>query len=324
MESIPGVDSFSGKKGRNRPDCGNEDGLKPSVGWIGTGVMGKSMASHLLEAGYTVGIYTRTESKARDLLDSGAQWHDSPRELAAQHDVVISIVGYPDDVEEIFTGDRGVLSDTKENRKCRLAIDMTTSQPSLARSLYEKGDEAGVTFLDAPVSGGDVGARNGTLSIMVGGDEDACQEALPILEVLGGEIHLQGGPGAGQHTKMVNQTIIASTMIGMCEGLVYARKSGLDPARVLQSVSGGAAGSWSLTNLAPRILREDFDPGFFVEHFVKDMEIALSECESMGIRLPGLQLARDLYGEVMKSGGAKMGTQALYSAVDRLSDRSAE
>ncbi len=324
MESIPSVDSFSGKKGRNRPDCGNEGGLKPSVGWIGTGVMGKSMASHLLEAGYTVGIYTRTESKARDLLDSGAKWHDSPRELAAQHDVVISIVGYPDDVEEIFTGDRGVLSDTKENRKCRLAIDMTTSQPSLARSLHEKGDGAGVTFLDAPVSGGDVGARNGTLSIMVGGDEDAFQEALPILEVLGGEIHLQGGPGAGQHTKMVNQTIIASTMIGMCEGLVYARKSGLDPAKVLESVSGGAAGSWSLTNLAPRILREDFDPGFFVEHFVKDMEIALSECESMGIRLPGLQLARELYGEVMKYGGAKLGTQALYSAVDRLSDRSKE
>lgn len=298
--------------------------MKPTVGWIGTGVMGKSMAFHLLKAGYSLGVFTRTENRAKELLDSGAHWYDSPRDLAAEHDVVISIVGYPHDVEEIYTGDRGVLSDTKENRKCRLAIDMTTSQPSLARTLHEKGHEAGVTFLDAPVSGGDVGARNATLSIMVGGDEDAFQEALPILEVLGGEIHRQGGPGAGQHTKMVNQTIIASTMIGMCEGLVYARKSGLDPAKVLQSVSGGAAGSWSLTNLAPRVLREDFDPGFFVEHFVKDMEIALSECESMGIQLPGLQLAHELYGEVMNSGGEKLGTQALYSAVDRLSDRSAE
>lgn len=292
--------------------------MKPSVGWIGAGVMGNSMASHLLDAGYPLGVFTRTESKAQELLSRGAQWHDTPQDLATHHDVIISIVGFPQDVEEIYCGDRGVLAASAEQRKCRIAIDMTTSQPSLARSLHEKGESVGVSFLDAPVSGGDVGARKGTLSIMVGGEESTFHEVLPIFEVMGGEIRLQGGPGAGQHTKMVNQTIIASTMIGMCEGLVYARKSGLDPECVLQSVSGGAAGSWSLSNLAPRILREDFDPGFFVEHFIKDMEIALSECEAMGIQLPGLKLARELYGEVVASGGAKLGTQALYSAVDRL------
>ncbi len=294
-------------------------GMKPSVGWIGTGVMGTSMAGHLLTAGYPLGVHTRSVGKAAPLLSAGAIWFDNPSDLAANHDIVISIVGYPRDVEEIYGGESGVLSDSGSDRKCRIAIDMTTSQPALARSLFEKGAEVGISFLDAPVSGGDVGARNGTLSIMVGGDEASYREVLPIFEVLGDEIRLQGGPGSGQHTKMVNQTIIASTMIGMCEGLVYARKAGLDPASVLHSVSGGAAGSWSLSNLAPRILDDDYAPGFFVEHFVKDMEIALDECGRMGIDLPGLALARKLYEEVVTSGGEKLGTQALYSAVDRLS-----
>lgn len=292
--------------------------MKPAVGWIGTGVMGTSMAGHLLNAGYPLGVYTRTASKAETLLSQGAQWFDHPRDLAAQHDIVISIVGYPEDVEEIYCGDSGVLHAAGETR-CRIAIDMTTSQPELARSLFEKGAAAGVAFLDAPVSGGDVGARNGTLSIMVGGDEKVFSEVAPIFEILGSEVRLQGGPGSGQHTKMVNQTIIASTMIGMCEGLVYARKAGLDPESVLKSVSGGAAGSWSLSNLAPRILNGDFEPGFFVEHFVKDMGIALEECERMDLDLPGLSLARSLYQEVVATGGAQLGTQALYSVVDRLS-----
>ena len=191
-------------------------GMKPSVGWIGTGVMGTSMAGHLLNAGYPLGVYTRTASKAEPLLSQGAKWFDHPRELAAQHDIIISIVGYPEDVEEIYCGASGVLQPGADHQ-CRIAIDMTTSQPALARSLYEKGAELGVSFLDAPVSGGDVGARNGTLSIMVGGDEEVYREVAPIFEILGSEVRLQGGPGSGQHTKMVNQTIIASTMIGMCE-----------------------------------------------------------------------------------------------------------
>ncbi|OUU22276.1 MAG: oxidoreductase [Planctomycetia bacterium TMED53] len=296
--------------------------MKPAVGWIGTGVMGSSMAGHLVEAGFQVGVFTRSQGKAEALLSAGATWYDSPMSLAQHHDIVISIVGYPTDVEEIYLGELGLFSAVEDQRKCRIAIDMTTSQPALARALYEKGKDSGISFLDAPVSGGDVGAKNGTLSIMVGGDEDVFREVAPVFEVLGSQIQFQGSAGSGQHTKMVNQTIIASTMIGMCEGLVYARKAGLDPLTVLQSVSGGAAGSWSLSNLAPRVLKGDFDPGFFVEHFVKDMDIALDECEQMGIDLPGLTLARKLYEKVVSSGGEKLGTQALYSAVDELSHES--
>ncbi len=295
--------------------------MKPSVGWIGTGVMGESMARHLLSEGYPMGIYTRTPAKAEPLLKDGAEWFENPRDLARHHDVIISIVGYPHDVEEIYRGESGVLSCPAEERQCQIAIDMTTSRPSLAASLFQEGSQQGLSFLDAPVSGGDVGAKNGSLSIMVGGAEETFHKVAPIFEVLGSQIKFQGAAGSGQHTKMVNQTIIASTMIGMCEGLVYANRSGLNPEVVLESVSGGAAGSWSLTNLAPRILRGDMDPGFFVEHFVKDMEIALEECERMGIQLQGLTLAKELYDAVMQSGGGKLGTQALFDAVDKMSRR---
>ncbi|MDE0961414.1 MAG: NAD(P)-dependent oxidoreductase [Planctomycetota bacterium] len=295
--------------------------MTPSVGWIGCGVMGSSMVKNLLSGGYSVGLFSRTRSKAQSLIDLGARWAASPMHLAMENEIVISMVGYPADVEMIYLGDQGVFSPSAELCRCRTAIDMTTSTPSLAVQLSKAAQNLGIAVLDAPVSGGDVGARDGTLSIMVGGDQDAYDQVRPIFDLLGKQSILQGGHGAGQHTKMVNQTIIASTMIGICEGLVYARQSGLDPNRVLKSVSGGAAGSWSLTHLAPRILRGDLDPGFYVEHFVKDMGMALDECDRMGIELRGLQLARQLYEEVVQSGGAKLGTQALHGAIESLAKR---
>lgn len=295
--------------------------MPPTVGWIGCGVMGSSMVKNLLAEKYEVGLYTRTESKAQALLDSGARWFESPAQLAVHHDIVISMVGYPEDVESVYLGDTGILSKPSGDRRCTCVIDMTTSQPALACKIAEVASRQGIASLDAPVSGGDVGARDGTLSIMVGGDPEAFARAQPIFGVLGKQALLQGGPGAGQHAKMVNQIIIASTMIGMCEGLLYARRSGLEAQKVLESVSEGAAGSWSLSNLAPRILQGDFQPGFFVEHFVKDIGIALAECEQMGIELEGLKLARRLYDEVLQAGGGRLGTQALYRAIDNERER---
>ena len=293
--------------------------MLPRIGWIGCGVMGTSMVKNLLSAGYPVGVFTRTRSRASELLEAGCHWFEGPAQLARESDVVISMVGYPSDVEEVYLGEAGVYSAVAEDGGCRMIIDMTTSTPSLAVTLAEKAQTASIMALDAPVSGGDIGARDGTLSIMVGGSEQAFDEASPIFDVMGKQAILQGGAGAGQHTKMVNQTIIASTMIGVCEGRVYARRSGLDRERVLESVGGGAAGSWSLSNLAPRILEGDLGPGFFVEHFVKDMGIALQECDRMGISLPGLELARRLYQQVVDDGGARLGTQALYRAIDKIS-----
>ncbi|HIG06101.1 MAG TPA: NAD(P)-dependent oxidoreductase [Planctomycetes bacterium] len=292
--------------------------MPPTVGWIGCGVMGKSMVKNLLRGGYSVGLYSRTRSAAQSLIDLGAGWYSSPMALAMEHEIIISMVGYPADVEMVYLGEKGVFSTSPDELQCHTAIDMTTSTPSLAVQLAEAAAALGIEVLDAPVSGGDVGAREGTLSIMVGGDPVALDRVSPIFQILGKPAILQGGHGAGQHTKMVNQIIIASTMIGICEGLVYARQSGLDPSRVLESVSGGAAGSWSLTHLAPRILAGDFEPGFYVEHFVKDLEIALAECDRMGIELRGLALARQLYQEVVQSGGARLGTQALHGAIENL------
>ncbi|MBC1431699.1 NAD(P)-dependent oxidoreductase [Listeria welshimeri] len=278
------------------------------IGFVGTGVMGSSMASHLLEAGYDVFIYTRTKSKAEELLTKGAKWIDTPQALAKKVDVLISMVGYPKDVEELYLGQNGFLENLSAGA---VAIDMTTSSPLLAKKIAEAFREKGIGALDAPVSGGDIGAKNGTLAIMVGGAEDVFLKVKPIFEILGSSVILQGDAGAGQHTKMVNQIAIASNMIGVTEAIIYAEAAGLNPARVLESISGGAAGSWSLSNLIPRVLQDDFSPGFFIKHFIKDMGIALSEAKQMGLELPGLSLAEKMYQTLADQGLSEEGTQAL-------------
>lgn len=286
------------------------------VGWIGTGVMGLSMCSNLISAGYPVNIFSRTESKARTLVDAGAIWCNSPAQVASQSNVVFSIVGFPEDVRAVHLGERGTLSQLGSDS---VLIDMTTSRPSLAIEIYHAAKEKGVHAIDAPVSGGDIGAQNGSLSIMIGGDSDAVQAVKPLLEVMGKTIVHQGPAGSGQHTKMVNQTLIATNMIGVCEALLYAHQAGLDLETVMQSVSSGAAGSWSLSNLGPRIIANNFDPGFFVEHFIKDMGIALDEANRMGLSLPGLAMAQQLYYAVQSQGGGRLGTHALHLALSNLS-----
>ncbi|MBF2367169.1 NAD(P)-dependent oxidoreductase [Listeria welshimeri] len=278
------------------------------IGFVGTGVMGSSMASHLLEAGYDVFIYTRTKSKAEELITKGAKWIDTPQALAKKVDVLISMVGYPKDVEELYLGQNGFLENLSAGA---VAIDMTTSSPVLAKKIAEAFREKGIGALDAPVSGGDIGAKNGTLAIMVGGAENVFLKVKPIFEILGSSVILQGDAGAGQHTKMVNQIAIASNMIGVTEAIIYAEAAGLNPARVLESISGGAAGSWSLSNLIPRVLQDDFSPGFFIKHFIKDMGIALSEAKQMGLELPGLSLAEKMYQTLADQGLSEEGTQAL-------------
>lgn len=278
------------------------------IGFVGTGVMGSSMASHLLEAGYDVFIYTRTKSKAEELLTKGAKWIDTPQALAKKVDVLISMVGYPKDVEELYLGQNGFLENLSAGA---VAIDMTTSSPVLAKKIAEAFREKGIGALDAPVSGGDIGAKNGTLAIMVGGAEDVFLKVKPIFEIFGSSVILQGDAGAGQHTKMVNQIAIASNMIGVTEAIIYAEAARLNPARVLESISGGAAGSWSLSNLIPRVLQDDFSPGFFIKHFIKDMGIALSEAKQMGLELPGLSLAEKMYQTLADQGLSEEGTQAL-------------
>ncbi|EKN7383908.1 NAD(P)-dependent oxidoreductase [Listeria monocytogenes] len=278
------------------------------IGFVGTGVMGSSMAGHLLEAGYEVLVYTRTKTKAEDLLDKGALWVETPGELANKVDILISMVGYPKDVEELYLGENGFLENLAVGT---VAIDMTTSSPALAKKMAEFGREKGIGVLDAPVSGGDIGAKNGTLSIMVGGSEDVFLKVKPIFDILGSSVILQGDAGAGQHTKMVNQIAIASNMIGVTEAIIYAEAAGLNPSRVLDSISGGAAGSWSLANLIPRVLKDDFSPGFFIKHFIKDMGIAISEAKQMGSELPGLTLAEKMYQTLAEQGLSEEGTQAL-------------
>jgi 3-hydroxyisobutyrate dehydrogenase len=287
------------------------------IGWIGTGVMGSSMCLHMLRAGYPVQVHNRTREKAQPLLDEGATWADAPAEAARGSEMVFAIVGFPADVREVFLGQEGVLAGAEPGS---VVVDMTTSEPLLAEEIYQAAKERGVAAIDAPVSGGDVGARNGTLSIMVGGDEEAVERVRPLFELMGETVVHQGGPGSGQHTKMVNQILIATGMIGVCEALLYAYRAGLDLETVMQSVSGGAAGSWSLSNYGPRMLRGDFEPGFFVQHFVKDMGIALRESERMKLALPGLALAHQLYVALQAQGGGRQGTQALIQALATLSD----
>ncbi len=279
------------------------------IGFVGTGVMGASMAGHILDAGHSVTVYNRTRSKAESLVKRGARWADSAGEAARGADVVISIVGYPADVEEIYFGGSGILDEAGEGA---VLVDMTTSRPDIAVRIAAAANERGCAALDAPVSGGDVGAREGRLSIMVGGEKVAFDSVLPILELMGGNIVLQGGPGAGQHTKMCNQIAIAAGMLGVCEALAYAEQSGLDSATVLQSIGAGAAGSWSLSNLAPRIIAGNFGPGFYVKHFIKDLSIAVDSAQSMGLDLPGLELAKTMYEKLAAAGGGDLGTQGLY------------
>jgi 3-hydroxyisobutyrate dehydrogenase len=285
------------------------------IGWIGTGVMGGPMAGHLLDRGHDVSVFNRTRSRADALVEAGARWCDSPSELAQGADVVVTMLGTPADVRETVLGDGRVLESMSEGA---LLIDMTTSEPSLAVEIHEAARAVGVDALDAPVSGGDVGARNGTLVIMVGGDRPAFDRARPVFEPLGKTIELQGDAGAGQHTKMVNQLAIAAGMIGVCEALVYGHRAGLDLDKTLQTISGGAAGSWSLSNYAPRILRGDLEPGFKVDHFIKDLGIALAEARAMNVVLPGAALAEQLYVGVRAQGLGQKGTQSLAVVLAQL------
>jgi 3-hydroxyisobutyrate dehydrogenase len=286
------------------------------IGWIGTGVMGRWMCQHLMTKGYAATVYNRTKERAQPLLDAGATWADTPADVARRSDVVFAIVGFPKDVREVFLGSKGVLTAARPGLAL---VDMTTSEPSLAREIHEAAKAKSVASLDAPVSGGDVGAKNAALSIMVGGDADVVVALRPLLECMGKTIVHQGPAGSGQHTKMVNQILIASNMVGVCEALLYGWKAGLDLKTVLQSVGGGAAASWSLNNLGPRIIDRDFEPGFFVEHFIKDMGIALDEAKRMKLALPGLALANQLYLAVQAQGWGRKGTQALYLALETLS-----
>lgn len=290
---------------------------KTRIGWIGLGVMGRSMCGHLMDRGFSMTVYTRTRSTAASVLEKGAEWVDSPTAVAEKSDVVFSIVGFPDDVREVILGDDGALAGCGDGD---VLVDMTTSEPSLAIEIYEAAKAEGVASVDAPVSGGDVGAREARLSIMIGGDADVVEALSPCWEAMGKTVVRQGGPGAGQHTKMVNQTLIATNMIGVCEGLLYAYKAGLDLDTVMESVASGAAGSWSLSNYGPRMMGNDFDPGFFVEHFIKDMGIALAEAGRMKLSLPGLALAHQLYVALQAQGGGRNGTQALLLALASLSD----
>jgi 3-hydroxyisobutyrate dehydrogenase len=283
--------------------------VNKTVGFIGLGVMGNSMASHILEAGYPVLVYTRTKQKAEEILNKGAVWQETVKDLSEKADIIITMVGYPSDVEDIYLGENGILRHAKEGT---FVIDMTTSKPSLAKKIAEQAKEKSIHALDAPVSGGDIGAQNGTLAIMVGGEKEAFEVCLPLFSVMGENIQYQGPAGSGQHTKMCNQIAIAAGMVGVAEAMAYAEKSGLNPEQVLKSITTGAAGSWSLSNLAPRMLKGDFAPGFYVKHFIKDMGIALEEAELMGEEMPGLALAKSLYDKLSAQGEENSGTQSIY------------
>jgi 3-hydroxyisobutyrate dehydrogenase len=290
------------------------------IGWIGTGVMGNSMAGHLQKAGHELFIYNRTKQKAEGLLGKGAHWCETPDIAAQKAEIVFTIVGYPKDVEEVYLGPKGILSVIGS---CRIVVDMSTSRPSLAQRIAAEAEKKGIQSLDAPVSGGDIGARNAALAIMVGGKKEAFEQVMPLFKLMGQNIALMGGPGAGQHTKMSNQILIAGTMIGVCECLLYAVKEGLDQQAVIDIIGKGAAGSWSINNLGPRIVKGDFNPGFFVEHFIKDMEIALAEAASASLSLPGLALVHQLYVALKAQGDGRCGTQALYKVLQRMNGEKA-
>lgn len=285
------------------------------IGWIGTGVMGASMAGHLQAAGHELYIFNRTRGKAEQLLKNGAKWCESPAEVTANSEIVFTIVALPVDVEEVYMGERGILS---VEGPCRIVVDMTTSRPSSAQTIARAAEKRGIDSLDAPVSGGDIGARNATLAIMVGGDKEAFDAVLPLFQFMGQNISYMGGPGAGQHTKMCNQILVAGTMIGVCESLLYAAKVGLDQQSVIDIIGKDAASCWAINNLGPRMVRGNYEPGFFVEHFIKDMGIALQEAAAVSLSLPGLALVHQLYLAVKAQGHGRLGTQALMLALKTL------
>jgi 3-hydroxyisobutyrate dehydrogenase len=290
---------------------------KTRIGWIGTGVMGASMCGHLMRAGFAATVFNRTKAKAEKLLSFGAAWAENPRAVAEASDVIFTIVGYPSDVRSVILGENGVLSGCTSGK---IIVDMTTSQPSLAVEIARAAAKIGAHAVDAPVSGGDVGAREAKLSIMIGGDKEVVEALTPCWEAMGKTYVHQGPPGAGQHTKLVNQILVAANMIGVCESLLYAYKAGLDLEKVLQSVAPGAAGSWALANLAPRIIANNFAPGFFVEHFIKDMGIILDECRRMELCLPGLALVHQLYISLKANGHGRDGTQSLHLTLAAMSN----
>jgi 3-hydroxyisobutyrate dehydrogenase len=285
------------------------------IGWIGTGIMGSSMAGHLQAAGHDLFVFNRTREKAEQLLSKGAQWCDTPAEVTFNSEIVFTMVGFPRDVEEVYLGENGILTAAGP---CRIVVDMTTSKPGLARNIAEIALERGIGGLDAPVSGGDIGAREATLAIMVGGHKNAFDEAYPLFQIMGDTISFMGKPGAGQHTKMCNQILIAGTIIGVCESLLYASKTGLDEESVIDIIGKGAASSWSINNLGRRIALGNYDPGFFVEHFIKDMGIALQEAAALDLALPGLALVHQLYVAAKAQGHGRSGTQALMIALRTL------
>ncbi|MHC1693462.1 MAG: NAD(P)-dependent oxidoreductase [Sphaerochaetaceae bacterium] len=292
---------------------------KPVIGWIGTGVMGRWMCHYAMPLARETVVCNRTPSKLKPLLDEGACEASSPAEVAQRADIVFSIVGYPKDVEEVYFGKEGVFAGASAGK---IFVDMTTTKPSLAVQINARAKELGCDSIDAPVSGGDIGAREARLSIMAGGDRHVFDSILPFFSAMGKTIALQGGPGSGQHTKMCNQIVIAGTMVGVCESLLYARKAGLDVPEMVRTISKGAAGCWTLDNLAPRVLKNDYNPGFLIDHFVKDMGIALEESQHMGVFLPGLALVRQLYIAMQGAGQGNLGTQALILALDRISGNS--
>ena len=287
-----------------------------AVGWIGTGVMGASMAGHVLSKGYSLTVYNRTTAKAQPLVERGAALASSPKEVAERSDVVFTIVGFPRDVREVILGPDGVLAGSKPGD---FIVDMTTSEPSLAVEIHEQAQAKGVHAVDAPVSGGDIGAREARLSIMIGGDPEPVEALTPLFEAMGQNIVHQGPAGCGQHTKMCNQMLCASTMVGVCESLLYGYKAGLDLEQVIESIGKGAAGCWSINTLGPRIIRRDFSAGFFVEHFIKDLAIALDEARKTNLCLPGLALVHQLYVALQAQGHGRSGTQALMLALEKLS-----
>ncbi len=288
---------------------------KERIGWIGTGVMGEPMCGHLMDAGYPMRVYNRTKNKAAVLVEKGAVWCDSPAELARECDIVFSIVGSPRDVEEVILGKQGVLATMPQGG---VIVDMTTSSPRLAVSIHAEAAKHGITSLDAPVSGGDVGAQNKSLAIMVGGDTSAFERVHHLLCILGTTIARMGGPGCGQNTKISNQILIAGNMIGMVEALLYADRSGMDKGRVIELIGSGAAASWSVNHLGPRIVNGDFASGFFIKHFIKDMGIALDECRAMQLDLPGLSLVHSFYKKAEALGLEEQGTQALFKILENM------
>ena len=287
------------------------------IGWIGTGVMGQSMCMHLLDAGHEIHLYNRTKAKAAPLVEKGAVWCDTPAQVAGDSEIIFSIVGFPRDVRETILGENGIIKGAK---KGSVVVDMTTSSPGLASEIHAALKAGGIDSLDAPVSGGDLGARQATLAIMVGGDKAVYDRVLPLFEIMGKNVALMGGPGAGQHTKMSNQILIAGTMIGTVESLVYAYKSGLDMESVIRVIGSGAASSWCINNMGPRIARADYDPGFYIKHFIKDMGIALDEARQMNLSLPGLALVNQFYVSAAALGFENLGTQGLYKVFERMNN----